>query len=106
MSFILTIDREDDEMVNPFKFGNHNDIIEIDLPRINTMKDQVKIVCFTFEDKSLNTQALSKEEQVVITNYIRNTRNEPKVAAIAHAIYDEDVDAIQKAFRNVIEITK
>lgn len=105
VSFIITLDKEDSSSATLYKIGEHDDIVNNSLPKINVLKDIMHIVCFTFGDTHLNKTALSKEDQVKIINHIRRPTNQLQIANIAHAIHTNNIDELKQVFDDILKKT-
>lgn len=106
LSFILTIDKADETIVTLNCTGDHDDIVSHSLPRLDVMKPLMHIVGFTFSYQELVPTALSKEDQVLIVNYMVNHGPNTKTTAVAHAIHQSDIEALNTAFNSILSLYK
>lgn len=106
LSFILTMDKDDESIVSMHHVGDHETITNDSLPRISLMSGVVHIICFTFADDFTTQTALTKEDQVTIVNFMRNVSASSKTASVAQAIYRNDADGLKTAFDAILAVSK
>lgn len=102
LSFILTMDKDDESNTTLYIVGEHDTVVNHYLPKINPMREVMHIICFTFDDNFINKEALSKTDQVKIVNYMRNYAYSSLTATIAQAIHTQDIDKLTTAFDKIL----
>lgn len=100
--FILTVDKDDPDIVLINAIGDYNDIAKRRLPRLQPMAHVMDIICFGFTTSDYNIGLhIPKDKQVSVLNHMMHVTGSPKTKEIAHAILAEDRNRLETAFASV-----
>lgn len=104
LGFLLTIDKDDEDIVLVHSIGEYDNVVKHQLPRLNKLHTIMHVVAFTFSKHNLSEKVLPKKDQVTIVNYMRNHSVSSKTNAVAHAIKNQDMQALNHAFNDILAL--